>query len=127
MTTQRLVLLFALVAVMGGCSIWYMKVILPSTSAIDEVSVTTPAVPTKVVAPKETEVKKVSVNSKAATPTGPSGVDKVSDALGLTVIADALAAIASSAETADNAYDDSALQADVTGAEPASLTTAYGI
>lgn len=117
MFTQRLVLLCLLVAVSGGCSIWYTTKILPASvpPATDATPVTVhdQVKPVKVV-PKPN----VSVSAK------PSTLDQVSDAIGATALADDLAAIAVSADTM---YDDSVLNVEVTNSEPASLTTAYGI
>ncbi len=118
MPTQRLVLLGLLVAVAGGCSIWYTKIILPASIAPVE-TVTTPVAVTE----DQTQPAPAVVASKPKA-TEPSTLDKVANAIGATALADDLAAIA---ESADALYDDSSLEAQVTSSEPASLTTAYGI
>ena len=117
MPQQRLVLLCLLCAVAGGCSIWYTKMILPASVAPAPVE-TTPVAAT----PAEPVV--VAAKPKDAEPAKPSTLDKISDAIGATALADDLAAIA---ESADAIYDDGSLEAQVKNSEPASLTTAYGI
>jgi cytoskeletal protein RodZ len=101
--------------------------ILPAQSTVADSAVPAPVAATKADEKKATEPAKVATKPKETTPAAPTVMDKVSDAIGATALADDLAAIAASAEAADSTYDDGALQADVTSSEPASLTTAYGI
>ena len=117
MFTQRLVLLCLLVAVSGGCSIWYTTKILPASVP--------PAADTTLV-PVHGQLKPAATTTKQNVKVSakPSTLDQVSDAIGATALADDLAAIAVSADTM---YDDSVLNVEVTNSEPASLTTAYGI
>jgi hypothetical protein len=121
MPTKRLVLLLLLVAVAGGCSIWYTKMILPAGDVVSDTEVSVPSV---VADTSETETPVVATKPKVTAPAEPSLLDKVSDAIGASALADDLAAIA---ESADAVYDDSVLQAQLTSSEPASLTTAYDI
>jgi cytoskeletal protein RodZ len=118
MSTQRLVLLFTLVAVMGGCSIWYMKVILPTTVTTDDMAMVVPA-PAPQAAVENEEVKPA-VKTTVSNP--PAAATQAASAAS-TVDADIEAIAASVNDT----YDDSALEAQITSAEPTLLSNAYGI
>jgi zona occludens toxin (predicted ATPase) len=118
MSTQKLLLLFTLVAVMGGCSIWYMKIILPATLTADEPQAV--PVPEKVASDvAKTEPVKTEVKTPVATPV----VEKQSAAAAGSIDADIDAVAAS----ANDSYDDSSAQAQITSSEPTLLSNAYGI
>ena len=116
MSTQKLLLLFTLVAVMGGCSIWYMKMILPQSTMSDDTTAVVPAptVPETVKAePEKTTVK----TSAIAAPSTQSA----SAASTLDADIDAISA------SANDTYDDSALETQITSSEPTLLSNVYAI
>lgn len=101
---------------MGGCSIWYMKMILPNSADTNDVTVAEPVSLNMEVA--KTEPEKTVVKS----PVSPVAKTQSATAAGtLDVDINAIAA------SANDIYDDSAVEAQITSSEPTLLSNAYGI
>lgn len=116
MSTQKLLLLFTLVAVMGGCSIWYMKVILPQGDMTDDIT----AVVSEVIVPETVKAEP----EKTAVKTSVTAAPNTQSAAAVTTLDADIDAISASV---NDTYDDSALETQITSSEPTSLSNVYAI
>lgn len=113
MPTQKLLLLLALVVVLGGSSVWYLQVLLPTRATDDSFTVE---------GIKNASSSEVGTSSKPATGAPAKPAAKPVTAAPAATLDANLAAIDA---TIDAPYDDTALSAEFTTADANTLTDSY--
>ena len=112
MPTQKLLLFFALIVVLGGSAIWYLQVIVPAQTTDDSVDgIITNRTATGSVATDSETVKTNPVSAPAGAAAGSATVIDT-DITAIDVAADA-------------AYDDSVLETEFTTSDATTLTNSY--
>ncbi len=129
MPTQRLLLLGALVLVLGSCAIWYMKMILPEATTIDETVAV--KVPTNLPNMDEKTAgmadDAITTNAPATAPGASAPTLPPPSATAPVVSGSIDADVAAISDAVDAPYDDSSLDAQFTSEGAAAITADYDL